>query len=98
MGRSQEKNLMQLVKYSNNNNNNNRNRKVSHATRRTSGAAFVLHAALMRNLGVAFAEILSLDELAADCANDGQYDFLYAAAPLKVAQATGAPVNPLAIK
>jgi len=34
MGRSQEKNLMQLVKYSNN--NNNRNRKVSHATRRTS--------------------------------------------------------------
>jgi kynurenine formamidase len=63
-----------------------------------SGAAFVLHAALMRNLGIAFAEILSLDELAADCADDGQYDFLYVAAPLKVAQATGAPVNPMAIK
>jgi kynurenine formamidase len=63
-----------------------------------SGAAFVLHAALMRNLGVAFAEILSLDELAADCAEDGQYDFFYAAAPLKVEQGTGAPVNPMAIK
>jgi kynurenine formamidase len=63
-----------------------------------SGAAFVLHAALMRNLGVTFCEILNLDELADDCAVVGQYDFLYAAAPLKVAQATGAPVNPMAIK
>lgn len=63
-----------------------------------SGAAFVMHAALMRNLGIAFAEILSLDELAADCAEDGQYDFLYAAGPIKIANATGAPVNPLAIK
>jgi len=63
-----------------------------------SGAAFVLHAALMRNLGVTFCEILNLEELGADCAADSQYDFLYAAAPLKVAQATGAPVNPMAIK
>lgn len=63
-----------------------------------SGAAFVLHAALMRNLGVAFCEILNLEELSADCAADGQYDFLYAAAPLKVAQATGSPVNPIAVK
>ncbi|MBV6760219.1 cyclase family protein [Rhodococcus opacus] len=71
---------------------------ANECTVHSSGAAFVLHAALMRNLGVAFAEILSLDELASDCAEDGQYDFLYAAAPLKVAEATGAPVNPLAIK
>lgn len=64
----------------------------------SSGAAFVLHAALMRNLGVAFCEILNLEALGDDCAADGQYDFLYAAAPLKVHQATGAPVNPIAIK
>jgi kynurenine formamidase len=70
------------------------NEQTVHST----GAAFVLHAALMRNLGVTFCEILNLEELAADCANDGQYDFLYAAAPLKVTQATGAPVNPIAIK
>ncbi len=63
-----------------------------------SGAAFVLHAALMRNLGIAFAEILSLDALAADCAEDGQYDFLYSAGPIKIANATGAPVNPIAVK
>lgn len=64
----------------------------------TSGLVLPLHAALMRNLGVALTEIALLDELADDCAKDGQYDFLYAAAPLKIVNATGAPVNPLAIK
>ena len=63
-----------------------------------SGTVLPLHAALMRNLGVALTEIAWLDDLAADCANDNQYDFLYVAAPLKVVNATGAPVNPIAIK
>jgi kynurenine formamidase len=52
----------------------------------------------MRNLGVTFAEIIDLDALAADCAADGQYTFLYTAAPLKVVNGTGAPVNPLVVK
>jgi kynurenine formamidase len=63
-----------------------------------TGARLPLHQALMRNLGISFAEIMSLDELAADCAEDGQYDFLYAAAPIKVTAGTGAPVNPIVIK
>ena len=63
-----------------------------------NGVALVLHNALMRNLGVAFTEIADLEELAADCAEDGQYDFLYVAAPLKVAQGSGSPVNPVVIK
>jgi len=63
-----------------------------------NGTALPLHCALMRNLGVTLTEIAWLDDLAADCAADGQYDFLYAAAPLKVVNGTGAPVNPLAIK
>lgn len=57
-----------------------------------------LHIALMSRLGVLFSEINSLDELAADCASDGQYDFLYCASPLKIVEATGAPFNPLVIK
>ena len=40
----------------------------------------------MRNLGVTLTEIADLEELAADCAEDGQYAFLYVAAPLKVAK------------
>jgi kynurenine formamidase len=63
-----------------------------------TGFALPLHCALMRNLGIALTEICDLEALAASCAEDGQYTFLYAAAPLKVHRATGSPVNPLAIK
>jgi len=63
-----------------------------------SGVWLPLHNALMRNLGVTFAEIIALHELAEDCKDDGQYSFLYTAAPLKVVEGTGAPVNPIVIK
>lgn len=63
-----------------------------------NGVALVLHNALMRNLGVTLTEICDLETLAQSSAQDKQYTFLYAAAPLKVHRATGSPVNPLAIK
>ncbi|MCK0438720.1 cyclase family protein [Gordonia alkaliphila] len=63
-----------------------------------SGAALVLHNALMRNLGVAFTEICDVEKLAADCAADGVYEFFYVAAPLKIHGASGSPVNPVVIK
>jgi kynurenine formamidase len=63
-----------------------------------SGVALPLHCALMRNLGIALTEICDLEALADSCAADGQYTFLYAAAPLKVHRASGSPANPLAIK
>ena len=63
-----------------------------------SGTALPLHCALMRNLGVTLTEICDLEKLADDCAEDGQYTFLYTAAPLKVHRASGSPVNPIAIK
>ena len=63
-----------------------------------TGIALTLHAALMRNLGVLFSEILWFDDLADDCAGDKQWSFLYAAAPLNIVGGTGAPVNPIAIK
>lgn len=58
----------------------------------------MLHGALMRNLGVVFVEMADLERLAADCAADGVWDFLFAAAPMRVARAAGAPVNPVAVK
>jgi kynurenine formamidase len=64
----------------------------------SNGVALPLHCALMRNLGVTFTEICDLSKLAADCRSDGQWDFLYVAAPLKVVNGTGAPVNPMVIK
>ena len=63
-----------------------------------NGTALPLHCALMRNLGVALTEICDLEKLAASCAEDRQYTFFYAAAPLKVNLAAGSPVNPLVIK
>lgn len=63
-----------------------------------NGVALVLHNALMRNLGITLTEIADVEELAADCAQDKQYAFFYAAAPLKVAKGSGAPVNPIVVK
>ncbi|KAF0866018.1 cyclase family protein [Pseudomonas chlororaphis] len=63
-----------------------------------SGVQIPLHCALMRNLGIAFTEIVLLEDLAEDCAADGQWTFLYTAAPLKIVGGSGAPVNPIVIK
>lgn len=57
-----------------------------------------LHAALMRNLGVVFMELLWLEDLADACAADGRYEGFFVAAPLKVVGGTGGPVNPVVIK
>jgi kynurenine formamidase len=64
----------------------------------TTAAVLPLHIALMSRLGVTFTEIASLEALAEDCAADGTYEMFYAAAPLKVVNGAGAPVNPLAVK
>jgi kynurenine formamidase len=63
-----------------------------------TGITLPLHAALMSRLGVLFSEIIWLDDLAEDCAADGQWSFLYTAAPIHVVNGTGAPVNPVVVK
>jgi kynurenine formamidase len=63
-----------------------------------TGVTLPLHCALMRNLGLALTEICWLEDLAAACAEDGVWSFLYTAAPLKVVGGTGAPVNPVVIR
>ncbi len=71
---------------------------ASEQTYSEMGLRLPLHATLIRDQGVLFTEIALLDELAADCAEDGSYDFLYVCSPLKIVGGTGSPVNPLAIK
>jgi kynurenine formamidase len=61
------------------------------------GDISALHAALMRNLGIVFTEMLRLEELAAACAEADQWTFLYAAAPLKVVAGSAAPTNPVVV-
>ena len=61
-------------------------------------AIIPLHGALMRDMGVVLQEILWLEDLADHSAEDGQYTFMYTAAPLKMVEGSGSPVNPIAIK
>lgn len=63
-----------------------------------TGLMLVLHAALMRNLGVVFTEMAALDRLAADCAADRRYEGFYCASPTKVSKGTGGSANPVFIK
>lgn len=57
-----------------------------------------LHVIMLVNAGIHLGEMWLMDELAADCAEDGVYEFLLAAPPLTVTGSVGSPVNPQVIK
>jgi hypothetical protein len=57
-----------------------------------------LHQVAIPNMGLLIGEMWALEELAADCAADGVYEFLLTAAPLPITGAVGSPVNPIAVK
>jgi kynurenine formamidase len=61
-------------------------------------AVFNVHMVLIRDMGMTLGEILDLEELAADCAADGVYEFFFCAPPLKVTAGVGSPINPLCFK
>jgi kynurenine formamidase len=57
-----------------------------------------LHCVVIVNMGMLVGEIFDLEALAADCAADGAYEFLFVAPPLTITGAVGSPINPQAIK
>jgi kynurenine formamidase len=57
-----------------------------------------LHQVVIPHMGLSIGEMWDFEELAADCADDGRYEFFVAAAPIPFTGAVGAPVNPLALK
>jgi kynurenine formamidase len=57
-----------------------------------------LHQVAIPHIGLLIGEMWALEELAADCAADGAYEFLLTAAPLPITGAVGSPVNPIALK
>ncbi len=57
-----------------------------------------VHYELIRNQGMMLGALFQLDELAAACARDGRYDFLFVGPPYRLTHGTGSPVNPLAIR
>jgi kynurenine formamidase len=66
-----------------------------------SGVASIwlpVHAVGIVHMGLLVGEMFQLDELAADCAADGVYEFMLTAIPLPITGAVGAPVHPVAVK
>jgi len=57
-----------------------------------------LHVSCLVDLGLSLGELWDLDALAADCAEDGVYEFLLVAPPLHIPGAMGSPLNPIAMK
>jgi kynurenine formamidase len=57
-----------------------------------------VHMIHLRDLGLAQGQLWQLDDLAAHCAADGQYDFLLTATPIPLTGGTGGMVAPTAVK
>jgi kynurenine formamidase len=57
-----------------------------------------LHIILLVNAGIHIGEMFDLEALADDCAEDGQWDFMFVAPPLTVTGSVGSAINPQAIK
>lgn len=56
------------------------------------------HSIAIVHMGLLLGEIFDLERLAQDCHENGQYEFLFVAAPLPVTGGVGSPVNPYALK
>lgn len=61
-------------------------------------AMLPVHMINIRDIGLVQGQNWSLDALAADCAADGQHDFLLTCTPLPFTRAVGGPVAPTAVK
>ena len=59
---------------------------------------FPFHMIAIRDLGLTLGELFDFEDLAADCANDGRYAFLFCATGLKIDGAVGSPLTPVAVK
>lgn len=56
------------------------------------------HAVFIRDMGLTLGELFDLESLAQDCRNDGVWEFLLVATPLKVIGGVGTPITPIAVK
>lgn len=68
------------------------------ATAHLDGYYVPFHMLALVNLGIHLGEFWYLEDLAADCAADGVWEFLLVAQALPITGGTGSPLNPLAIK
>jgi kynurenine formamidase len=65
---------------------------------RPEGEILPVHILHLVDMGLTQGQNFVLEELAADCADDGVYSFLLDASPQPFTGAVGSPVNPIAVK
>jgi kynurenine formamidase len=63
----------------------------------TEGIDFPIHALALNAMGIHLLDYLQFEDLVAGCEREGRWEFLFAAAPLRVVGGTGSPLNPIAI-
>jgi kynurenine formamidase len=56
-----------------------------------------IHALALNLMGVHLLDNLQLEDVAAACAEEQRWEFLFVVAPLRVPRGTGSPINPIAI-
>lgn len=64
---------------------------------RVSGIAYPIHALQIGAMGMACADSLQLEDLSRICEEEGRWQFMFIAAPLRIPRATGSLFNPIAI-
>jgi kynurenine formamidase len=65
---------------------------------KVEGSFIPFHMAAIRDLGLTLGEMFNLEDLAADCASDGVYEFMLSGTGLKISHSVGSPVTPMALK
>ncbi|MDQ4114349.1 MAG: cyclase family protein, partial [Actinomycetota bacterium] len=61
---------------------------------RIDGWSVPFHMVAIRDMGLMLGEMFALEDLAADCAEDGVHEFLFCGTGLKITNSVGAPVTP----
>jgi kynurenine formamidase len=64
---------------------------------RVEGVGMPIHEIAIVALGLHLMDNLDLDALAAACADEGRWEFLFVVAPLVLRRGTASPVNPIAV-
>jgi kynurenine formamidase len=63
----------------------------------TEGVAFPMHALAIAAMGIHLLDYLRFEDLVRRCEEEGRWEFLFVAAPLRIPRGTGSPLNPIAI-
>lgn len=63
----------------------------------TEGVAFPVHVLALNAMGVHLLDYLQFEDLIPHCREEGRWEFLFVAAPLRIEGGTGSPVNPIAV-